>query len=218
MKKLVQLISVGLVLLTACNKENIRGTGPIITEKRTVPTFTEIEIDGDANATVSYGLQQEVSVKGYQNLLPVYETKLVGTTLHLGFKSNYYNVRNNNIQVAIVVPVLSHLRTNGSGNIVATGFGNGNFLSAYINGSGDISLQHSKYTKATYEVNGSGNINGSSTELREAKATIHGSGDIFLRVINKLKAEIYGSGNIDYWGNPTDVDSHVSGSGNISPK
>jgi hypothetical protein len=218
MKQTIQLITISIVLLTACNKESIRGTGAVITENRNVPAFTAIEIDGDANATVSYGPQQQVSVTGYQNLLPVYETKLVGTTLHLGFKSNYYNVRNNNIRVAIVVPALSYLRTNGSGNIVATGFANGDLLSAFINGSGDITVENCKYNRATYEVNGSGNINGSSTELREAEATIHGSGDIKLTVTNKLKAEIYGSGNIDYWGNPGDVDSNVSGSGSINRK
>ena len=218
MKIVNSLLFCSITLFTACNKETIKGGGAVISENRTVPAFTEIQLNGDADASVVAGPVQQVTVNGYENLLPVYETKIIGTTLHLGFKPNYYNVRNNNIKVTIVVPDLTFIRTNGSGNFIAKNFMNGNNFSAYINGSGNIDVKDSKFQKVTYNVNGSGNIHANTTEAIEAQAEIHGSGNILLRVTGKLTANIAGSGNIDYWGNPATTSTQVNGSGRISKK
>lgn len=159
-----------------------------------------------------------MTVTGYQNLLPVYETKVQGNTLYLQFRPDIYNVRNNNIKVNIQLPLLAYMRINGSGKINATGFANGDLLTGAINGSGDIFIGDSKYNKVTYTVNGSGNIKAASTTSTEAEAQISGSGNIELAVSNKLKASISGSGNIIYWGNPVTVETQVSGSGKITKR
>ena len=216
MKKFFTTLGCSLILLSSCNKETIKGGGAIISENRTVPAFTEIQINGDGEATVVYGLTQEVTVTGYENLLPVYETKMLGSVLQLQFKPNNYRIRNNNIKVRITVPSLSNLRINGSGNISAANFANGNTLTTYINGSGNIVVKDSKYINASYIINGSGEITATTTEAKQAAAEIHGSGNIRLKVANKLDANISGSGTIDYWGNPTTVNTQVSGSGKIN--
>jgi hypothetical protein len=218
MKKLFTIFAGSIILFSSCNKESIKGSGAVITEARSLPTFSEIQVNGDADLNVVYGAGQEVSVTGYQNLLPVYETKMVGTVLYLQFKPNYYRIRNNNIKVKIVVPALTYLRLNGSGNIIASNFRTGSDLNAAINGSGNILLQDSKYFKANYTINGSGNITASTTEAAEAAAEIHGSGNIRLKVSEKLTANIAGSGNVDYWGNPVTMSTQISGSGKVNKK
>ena len=200
MKKLLLIMTGGIFLLSSCNKESIRGNGAVNTENRTVGAFTDIELGGDADLTIGYGTTQQVTVTGYQNLLPVYETKVQGNTLYLQFRSDIYNVRNNNIKVNIQLPVLAYVRINGSGKINATGFASGDLLTASINGSGDIFIADSKYNKVTYTVNGSGNIKAASNITTEAEARISGSG------------------NINYWGNPVTVETQVSGSGRINKK
>ncbi|MEJ7588749.1 MAG: hypothetical protein WKI04_14415 [Ferruginibacter sp.] len=64
------------ILLGACNKETIRGGGAVVTETRPVPEFTNIELGGCSEAIISYGTAQQVTVTGYENLQPVYETKV----------------------------------------------------------------------------------------------------------------------------------------------
>ena len=99
MKKFFTILGCSLILLSSCNKETIKGGGAVISENRIVPAFAEIQINGDGEATVVYGLTQEVTVTGYENLLPVYETKMLGSVLQLQFKPNNYRIRNNNIKV-----------------------------------------------------------------------------------------------------------------------
>ncbi|MEJ7588748.1 MAG: DUF2807 domain-containing protein [Ferruginibacter sp.] len=65
---------------------------------------------------------------------------------------------NSNIKVNITIPSLASLRVNGSGNINAKNFMNGDFLAATINGSGDIFVNDSKYNKVNYSIHGSGEI------------------------------------------------------------
>ena len=217
MKKLTTILTCA-ILLGACTKETITGGGAVITENRNVPVFTEVQLNGEGEATILYGTTQEVSVTGYENLLLVYETKMVGTALHLQFKPDDYRIRNNNIKVNIKVPSLSYIRVNGSGKVLAGNFATGDNLSAYINGSGNMQVKDSKYNKVSYVINGSGGIVANTTEAKEANAEIHGSGKILLNVLNKLDANISGSGDIDYWGNPAAVNTQVSGSGKITKK
>ena len=205
-----------VVFLAACNKESIHGDGPVVSEERTVPSFTQVQLDGDGELTISHGTTQKVSVSGYQNLLPVYETKIVAGVLHLGFKPGY-SIRNNNMRVVIQVPELTYMRINGSGKIIATNFIQGGML-AYVNGSGDLLLRDCKFTQVLYSVNGSGNLVANTSEANDADVEIHGSGKILLRVVSELDVYIAGSGTVDYWGNPMVVNSQVSGSGRINKK
>ncbi|MDO9377152.1 MAG: DUF2807 domain-containing protein [Ferruginibacter sp.] len=217
LNKYSMLMCIAVLFLAACNKESIRGEGAVSTENRNVPSFTQVQLDGDAEATISYGPTQKVSVTAYQNLLPVYETKIVGGVLHLGFKSGH-RIRNSNVRVAIEIPVLSFMRIDGSGKMTGTNFQQGEMLENYVNGSGSIIVQQCAFDKAVYDVNGSGSITATTSDATVANAEIHGSGQIRLRVSNELDASIHGSGVIEYWGNPATVNSHVSGSGQINKK
>ena len=46
---------------------------------------------------------------------------------------------------------------------------------------------------------------------------INGSGDAVLHVTERLSAQINGSGDIVYYGNPPDVSRRVNGSGDVNP-
>lgn len=206
-----------VVFLAACNKESLRGNGAVVSEERTVPAFTQVQLEGDGELTISYGTTQKVTVSAYQNLLPVYETKIVAGVLYLGFKPGY-SIRNNNVRVEIEVPELTYMRINGSGKITANNFIQGGEMLAYINGSGDLLLGNCKFSQVLYSVNGSGSIVANTSETNDADVEIHGSGKILLRVAGKLDVSIAGSGTVDYWGNPLEVNSQVSGSGRINKK
>lgn len=58
------------------------------------------------------------------------------------------------------------------------------------------------------------NIN-SPLQAEEFEAGLAGSGDIEASVVNKIKAEIAGSGSVKYKGDPQDIQKKVMGSGKI---
>ncbi len=140
-------------LIAACSKESIRGSGSTLTESRTVPAFMGVRIEGSGKAVIVQGTQQSVEVKGYENLLPVYQTIVQNGVLVMKFKNNL-NVRNSNMEVSITVAEISNVSINGSGEINLSNF-NGNSIEAEINGSGDIYATNNVYATSRLLINGS---------------------------------------------------------------
>ena len=215
MKQVRALALIFILFMSACKKESIRGSGRTIAELRSIANFTSVQIYGDIKAHITKKPAQSVEVKGYQNLVPVTETSVVNGTLIVKFKNEYNNVRNSNVEVFIAIPALAAANTHGNGDMDIAWFQNGDQLSVGINGSSNINISNSSYTKAILDVNGSGYIRASELVAATAETTIHGSGKIDISCNTALKARIYGNGNVKYWGNPiTDVE--ISGNGKVN--
>ncbi len=211
------LILVVTLLFTACRKESIRGGGAIGTEIRNIPSFNKVSLQGDGEIDILQGATQEVKVTGYENLLAIYETRVVNGTLILKFNEGFYSIRNNNLLVQVILPDVSGASINGSGNIRLQNF-NGSSITAEINGSGKIQGTACKFNEAVYRINGSGNISARGIEAKVAEANISGSGYLNLTCIDRLNAKISGSGTLDYYGNPPITVVEVSGSGRVTKK
>lgn len=204
-------------VITSCSKNAIRGSGNTLTETRSVSGFTGVQVNGWCKVNIVQGVQQKVEVKGFENLLQIFETSVQNGTLVLQFRRDYYNIGNNNIMVDITVQDLSRIGINGSGEYRMKNF-QGTSFTAEINGLGDIYSENCHYNSAFLKVNGSGYINAVAVITNEAEAQISGSGKIDVSSSQKLKASIQGSGEINYWGNPQTVTSEISGSGKIKKR
>lgn len=206
-----------ILAFSSCTKERIKGNGSTITETRSVTGFTKISASGSSTVFITQGASFKVEVKGYSNLLPYYETKLTNNTLQLGYKQDV-NVKNDNVEVYITMPVLNDLDLTGSGNINTTGsfVGNTNF-NARISGSGNINFSSGTATQFFATINGSGNINTLDMVADNADITINGSGNTEITASTQLKVKITGSGNVYYRGAPT-ITTNIAGSGAVLPK
>lgn len=210
-------IAISTLAITSCSKTSIRGSGNTVSDTRTVPEFTRVEAKGSSDVEIKKGTQQRVEIRGYENLVPIYETRVTNGILVLKFKNDYYNVRNNNIKVFIEVPTLEMGTLDGSGKMLVNDV-TGADLTVSINGSGDININNCTYTNTFLRINGSGNLLAANSTSVNADAKIVGSGKIDVRCTAKLKATIDGSGDINYWGSPAVVESEIRGSGNIRKK
>lgn len=199
--------------MISCRKESVRGSGSTITVSRTVPAFSGVRLEGEGKATIVRGTQQKVEVKGYENLVPIYETIVSNGVLVLKFK-NDYTIRNSNMEVSITVDDLSYASINGSGEMAISNF-DGNAIEAEINGSGELFSTNNRYIISRLIINGSGYIHGREIVANRATARISGSGKIDLTCTDKIEATIQGSGNINYWGNPAEAVTEINGSGSI---
>jgi hypothetical protein len=214
MKKIGLLLLLIILVFSSCTK-SIRGSGSTITETRNIAAVTSVQLEGSAEVIIMQGNVQTITVSGYENLVPIFVTQVNNGNLVLRFEDPYYNVRRNNIKVTIVVPDLLAVRSNGSGQISVSNFLNKNSFNGSINGSGNITMTNSSFHKMVLDINGSGNIKAYGCTAGDTEAEIHGSGNIEITCTNKIIAHIYGSGNIDYWGNPVATDVQISGSGRV---
>lgn len=219
MKSTLIVVAGALLITTAasCSKNRLHGEGSVISDSRSVGTFTRVESNGSTNVTVVKDSVYKVIVTGYENLVPAYETVVSGDKLSLEFKDKYHNIRNNNVTVEVHTPNIEYFSINGSGDVVMNGGFNGSSFEGKINGSGELRVNNSTYKTFKADVNGSGDIIASSTTCESGHANISGSGNIELNVTKSLYVKISGSGNVSYWGNPT-TEIDVSGSGNVKKK
>lgn len=206
------------VLFTSCKKDNITGRGSVKTETRQVSEFAKVSVEGSTNVHITHGSIFSVSVKAYSNLLPHLMTSVDNGTLVVKYEHTA-NVRNDNSEVFITMPVLNALSTRGSGDINVKGaFEYIPLFNASISGSADINIENAIAEKLLLSISGSGDFNSYGFSLKEADISISGSGDVEITVSEKLKARISGSGNIYYKGSPAVIDDNISGSGKLIRK
>lgn len=202
------------LLTLSCEKDLVRGDGPVLSEDRETPAFEKISSDGSTTVYVSYADTFSVKVKAYANLLPHFRTEVREGTLRLGFTDNV-RVRNDNTEVYLTLPSISELRMNGSGKARISGaFPLLPALALEINGSGDIHAEGGEARELKVNISGSGPVNLEGFPAEEAAVSISGSGDVRVSVSKKLDVQISGSGAVYYKGDPQ-VSSRISGSGKV---
>ncbi|MCC7524875.1 MAG: DUF2807 domain-containing protein [Chitinophagaceae bacterium] len=203
------------VALPSCEKDSVTGSGNIQTVQRQTADFTKVATRGSAVVHIEYGTAFEVKVKGYANLLPYLKTTVENGVLNVRYE-NTGQVRNDNTEVFITMPVLTGLFSSGSGDMHAAGdFGSSAGFEAEISGSADIFIEKAAVEKFVLRSSGSGSFGGFGFKTQLADVEISGSGEARLTVDQKLTVKINGSGSVYYQGSPSTVDNDISGSGKV---
>lgn len=83
-----------------------------------------------------------------------------------------------------------------------------------VSGSGKI-LAKGTAREIKTTISGSGEVLAADLEVEKCEVRISGSGDVEINVKKELDASISGSGSVTYKGNPSQVNSHSSGSGKV---
>lgn len=239
MKKINIALSLGFVaitLLSSCGKNGlcVRGSGPVVSETRSLPSFSKITLDVSADIYLTQDSVQSVTIKAQENILDILDTKVSGGRLEIDFDRNC--VKNHDqINIYVTVPNISEIDIKGSGDVIGLGPISVNTLNFDINGSGSIQMPAITANSIGIDISGSGdatfagdstvnfldiNINGSGDikafglPVNHVKVDIDGSGDARVHALQTLDVNISGSGNVYYLGYPQ-VTSHISGSGDI---
>lgn len=101
----------------------------------------------------------------------------------------------------------------GSGKVIMTLTASGD-AEFGVSGSGKIEASGSA-SRVRTSISGSGKVLAGNLETNSCEVRITGSGDVEINVKNELDANITGSGNVRYKGNPSKVNSHSAGSGHV---
>jgi hypothetical protein len=209
----------------------IRGKGQLITEIRTTPAFSSVDLRIAAKVIITQDPIPGVEVKTYNNLQPEIFTYVNGSTLIIDADRCIRN-RPNEIEVFIWAPNFSKIRITGSGSIESanvlvvpdidlhiSGSGyinvalNTAMVYSTVSGSGSIFIEGEAYEHNVL-ISGSGWVESFALTTERCNADISGSGSAEVRVCERLVANISGSGNVSYKGHP-DIISTISGSGKV---
>jgi len=229
---LLLMIVIFSIILSSCTKDNIRGSGNVVSETRSTGSFTDVEVSGDFEVHLTQDSRTTLEIKAEDNIIGVVETGTRGNNLYVRLPNRVHLRDHLPVKIYIHNPIFQRVQYDGSGSLdnqdtihtalfkyELNGSGNASLLLAAgnlnttINGSGDIALKGIANIHNS-EINGSGRVAGMGMEVQRANITISGSGEHSLVVRQKLDARINGSGRVYYSGDAS-VDADIRGSGKV---
>lgn len=229
-----RILTAVLSAIIFCSCNSITGSGNIITQTRNADHFDGIKSKGSFDVEVVNDANESVKIEADDNIMPYLITEVEDGILTIRYKSSNVMFSNSHIKVYVSSPNIRELILAGSGSITARDtLKNATGIDISVDGSGDISAMVDA-PKVTANIGGSGSMTlegrtkdfncnvGGSGDIKcnkllseNTNATVGGSGSAHVFASVHLVANVGGSGDIYYSGNPTSPETHTSGSGSI---
>ena len=220
MKKFITLtLALGMVAVTNAQwGRKIQGNGDVVTIERSVGDYDEVAMAGWFDVELVSGSEGELTLKGESNLLEHIVTEVKNGKLTIKVEKGM-NLRPSNwksgIYVTVPIESIDAVSLSGSGDLVGKTTIKARQFSTAMSGSGDVTLTV-EAEEIEASLSGSGDIKAFDLEADFVTATVSGSADIKVTANQSLEARVFGSGDIQYKGNPKKVNSKSSGSGDIT--
>ncbi|RFZ85498.1 DUF2807 domain-containing protein [Mucilaginibacter terrenus] len=238
MKKAVRILTISaavisLISFSSCKRfRPVRGSGVSATEKRTVVDFEKIDISGGFNVHIRQDSSSAVTITADDNLLKYIKTSVEGGKLRIYSTRNFFG--GSNVSVSVGFKHLRALEASGGVEVVGDGHINtGDFdldLSGSTNvklditaarvhtegsGSTEISLK-GQATSHDIDMSGSGTVDALDFVVGKYNIETSGASHCRINVLTDLSVHTSGSSEIEYRGNPSNVNSDKSGSSSIT--
>ena len=206
--------------------ERVRGgtddLGPLTTrtlawtggETLTVDSSVDVEyVQGDANSVVVTGpkaLADRVRIEDGHIRLGEGDERVV-----FGWNRGDFSARTerDELKVVVTAPNVRRFVSNGSGDLSISAFDQPS-LTLDISGSADVRAS-GRVEALDLTINGSGDADLAGLAARDAKVDIAGSGGADIAATGQVDVDIDGSGDVTLSARPANLNSRVSGSGEI---
>ncbi len=189
----------------------ITGNGKAVTQTRALGEFSQIQIDGSFKVSVELQQPNTLTVMGDENLLTSFVTNVKDHTLFVSTQGSICPTVAPEIRVTTTA--LAQLSADGVVDIRVSHLKNKTFI-ALLDGSSDLNLSGTS-EKLTAILAGANTLQAGKFETLDTTVTIDGAGEAIVNVSRKLIAEINGAGDIVYTGNPSIVERHIHGAGDV---
>lgn len=211
----------------------IEGEGLAVSEQRNVAPFSAIDLNIDADMTVTAGATQSLEVGAQENILAVISTEVAGNVLDVTSTECFST--SEGVSLEATIPSLQQVTTGASGSVNGSGFSVPG-LELVTEGSGAITITDTTVSgtatvrtaasgnieltgsagQLVINVDGSGNVTADECPVAECSVTIGGSGSARVDPTDTLNVTIMGSGNVYYRGNPA-IQKNIMGTGQLIP-
>lgn len=183
-------------------------------ETLSVDSSVNVEyVQGDAGSVVVTGpkaLADRVRIEDGHIRLGDGDERVV-----FGWNSGNFSARSerDELKVVVTAPNVRHFVSNGSGDLAIVAFDQPS-LALDLSGSADVTAS-GRADALDLTINGSGDADLRGLTLKDARIDIAGSGDADLAALGQVDVEINGSGDVTLSGRPANLNSRISGSGQV---
>ncbi len=208
-----------------------RGSGNVITEKRSVSGFDQLVLSGIGDVDLTQGSSDSLEIEAEDNIIPYIKTEVSGGVLRISFeRKSIFPTKP--IKFHLTMRDIHVLDTQGVSNVTAKQIKTDQ-LRVNISGTGSVNMNELTANQLMLNVSGAGsftsggvvadqkivmsgagNYNGEDIQSKTADITISGLGRAVCWVTDNLNVTISGTGGVDYYGSP-EVSQHISGIGQL---
>jgi hypothetical protein len=213
-----------------------RGTGPVVSEDRTVSTFTQVDVSGEGTLVISQGDVPSLTIEAQQNVLDRLETSVSGDTLRIEHRWHWFGFGafwgSEPITYHLTVPDLSAIKLSGAVAVRGEGSLDAEEFVIECSGSSDVNLEMradsvrvntsgsaditlaGQVDTVVFDSSGSTKILARDLASRIATIDCSGSSDIEVNASEQLNVNASGSSTVSHVGDPV-LNTNISGSGEV---
>ena len=190
-------------------------SGKMGSDSRTMSGVRTVLFDMVGNLTITQGTEEELTVNADEKLLPIITSTVNNGTLTLTMNGSFKAdlSKGVNIDLDLKVKQLDTLNLKGAGNIKVLNL-NVSKLTVAMSGAGSVNIA-GKVAEQDISLDGAGSYDSVNTKSQNAMVHLSGVGSVKVRVSSVLDATMSGLGSIEYIGNPTTLNKHISGFGQV---
>lgn len=220
--KLVHGLVIIVLLVAGCSRnesvvgnDQITGSGRLVSQQRTVGTFSGIQVTNFAKVIVKQDTVESLRIEADDNIIDRVMTSASNGILVVGLRDGSYN--NVTVNVFASMKNIKRLESTGTADFSSSNSIQTDSIICKIKGAGSITLAGTANYEVV-EIVGAGNVHNFNLISSSCYASISGTGNIEVNVTQQLDAVIAGTGTITYAGNPPVVHPLITGVGSIRPK
>jgi hypothetical protein len=236
MKDLMQITVIVLCLgFTACADGQIRktvhGNGKVVKKERMAEQASGVRVATGIDVYLTQGEKLSLMVEADENLHDYIITEVKNGTLNIYTDANIRDAEAKKVYVTL--KEINSVSTSSAGDLIGetpvktenlklTASSAGDIklevyvksIDADISSSGDITL-NGEADMFEADLSSAGDLNAYNLKVREADVSVSSAGNADLFVTEKLYARASSAGDINYKGEPKNVDAHSSSAGGI---
>ena len=197
------------------NPDQIVGSGKLISQSRSLPVYSGIQVTGIAKVVVTQDSLQSLRIEADDNIVDRVTTGVNNGLLVIGLQQGSYS--NITVNVFASMKTIDRLEAVGTADFATSGPIHTESITCRITGAGTMTLTGTA-TSQTTELTGTGDIHNFGLVSNRCAATITGVGSLEVNVTQQLDAIVSGTGSIVYAGNPGVVNKTVVGIGSVRPR
>ena len=228
--KKISMYLVAILAITFANLNNAMADER--KEFSSLPNFDEIGLGVYADLTFKQGNDQLVVMEGPAATLEKIEVEVKQGKLKITRKDRAMK-RNSKVKIQVTVKSLKGVSMAGAGKMIGEGTFNAKNFTVSLSGAGDIKLNSEsqsmtvkiagsgkvalagKSKHGEVSIAGSGDLDALGLSVDTYNIRISGSGNCNINVAEEIDSRIAGSGNVNYKGNPSKVNTRAAGSGKV---
>jgi len=234
--KNLKLITLTLAILISAGAsaqffESVRGNHDVIKKDRKAGSFTGIKVSSGIDVLLTQGNNESITVEADENLHEHIRTEIKNDVLHV---YSDVTIRDAEMKrVYVTMNEINSLQTTSAGDINGETPVKASRLKLSTSSAGDISIEvNAKELDVDIssagdirlsgeadileaDLSSAGNLNAFNLRVREADISVSSAGDADINVTDRIRARASSAGNINYRGNPKNVDAHSSSAGGI---